>query len=131
VSEDWAAIAAEVSGDIGEIGFTSTLRRAGVGGPLSPSDETSVPAPVDFEVTVIDDNYRVRDASGTLIAKTQRTLTIGATGVVPTKADLIAVGVAKADVGVDTVWTTIMEVRPLSPGGVDLLYEIDLESSNT
>lgn len=131
MSEDWDAIAAEVSDAIGGIGFASTLRQAGEGGPLTPGDETPEPDPVDYDITVIDDKYRVRDASGTLIAKTQRTLTIGATGVVPTETDVIAVGVAKAAVGVDTVWITIMEVRPLSPGGVDLLYEIDLESSNT
>lgn len=96
--------------------------------PSTPWDTATPSAPTMHDVTAMDGNYRVRDASGTLIGQTMRTLTVAATGAVPAKNDRIAVGVAKAYVDGNTVWHEISEVRPLQPGGVALMYKVDLRS---
>lgn len=107
-----------------------TLEKPATGGdePTTPWDVETDPlgAATMYDVTAMDGNYRVRDASGTLIGQTVRTLTIAATGAAPAKNDRIAVGVAKADVDANTIWHEIAEVRPLQPGGVVLLFEVDL-----
>lgn len=116
MSEDWSAVAAEAAAAIASVGSPATLQRATTradnpwDGPLEIAGDV-------FIVTVLDDNYRVRDASGTLIGRTQRTLTIGATGVVPVKSDRIQVA---------GVWHGIIEVRALAPGGTALMFELDL-----
>lgn len=125
-------IAAEIAAALGEAGeavgsgaLACTLRRLG-SGPSSPHDETATGAPAHYPLTGIDDRREIRDASGSLTGRFRRTLTINATGEAPVKSDLIAVGVALADVDENTVFSEIEEVRPFSPGGVVLLYEVDL-----
>lgn len=110
---------------IDRFGQSATLRRAGAttGDGWNPTPG----APTDTTLRVLDFNERVRDRDGTLIGETRRTLTVSTSaGVVPTKKDTIAVGIAAGDVVSGTVFEAIIEVRPLSPAGVDLLYEIDL-----
>ena len=124
--EDWNALAAEVAADIAEDGFPSTLRKPGVGGPTSPHDATPEPSPTLHELTGIEDNKEIREQSGTVIGETRRTLYVNATGATPEEDDEIAVGVQLADVTSATVFDTIVAVRPVSPGGVALLYELDL-----
>ena len=131
-------IAARVAAGIAKVGTrtgTGTLICAlekpasGGGEPTTPWDVETDPlgAATMYDLVVVDGHFRVRDASGTLIGQTVRTLTISATGAAPAKNDRIAVGVAKADVDADTIWHEIAEVRPLQPGGVVLLYEADLK----
>lgn len=121
MAENWAAIAAEVAAGIAEVGFAATITRPGTGGPKSPEEVgfVPVPAPVTFTVTVIDDGIKDRYAPGGLVTRQARVLTIAATGVVPQKKDVITVR------GVDHV---IQQIMPLAPGGIDLLYEVELES---
>lgn len=107
----------------------STLRKAAA----DPS-ETVRETPWDnaaasytyHDLTSLDDRRQVRDKGG-LIGETRRTLMVDATGAVPTKADQVAVGVASAAVDADTEWIEILEVRPISPGGTVLFYEMDLK----
>lgn len=110
--------------------YTCTIRRASTepDEPQTPWDSPADPAndPTDYAVTAVEDIREVRDNSGALIGVTKRTLTIDATGVTPLKSDTIAVGVAPADVAEDTTFEEIIAVRPLAPGGVALLYELDL-----
>jgi hypothetical protein len=68
----------------------------------------------------------VRDMSGMLVGIQKRTLTINATGVTPTKADKIAVGVAPGDVVEGTKFEEIISVMYLSPGDTVLLYRLEL-----
>ena len=72
----------------------------------------------ELAVTVVDLNRKVRDTSG-LVEKTQRTFYMA----VPTSAP-------QADwrVKLGTVWHRIIEVRPLAPGGVAVMYEVDIET---
>jgi hypothetical protein len=114
--EDWAGIATEVAGAIGEVGFGATITRPGA--VTGPEWAPVAGVPVVYDVTVIDSMIKVRDASGTLTGEMRRRLSIEAGVVVPAKGDAITVrGVAHT---VDTVET-------LAPGGVDLLYYVTLE----
>jgi hypothetical protein len=115
MAEDWNAIASEVAAAIGEVGFEVTLRKVTVG-PATPWDEAGVTT-TDTALRCIDDRYRVRDAQGNLLQQSMRTLTVAVGAVMPAKADRVLVRGA---------WHEIAEVRPLAPGGVDLLYDLDL-----
>lgn len=110
--------------------YLCTIRRASSAPsePVNPWDSPADPAndPTDYAVTAVEDIREVRDMSGMLTGVQKRTLTIDATGVAPLKSDTIAVGVAPADVAEDTTFEEIIAVRPLAPGGVALLYELDL-----
>jgi hypothetical protein len=124
IAEEIAAGLSDAGTELGGGAFVSCLRKK-VSGPTNPYDDTS--ATYEYsDITGLDFDRQVIDASGTLIQQTQRTLTLEATGAEPTQADTIAVGVASDDVTADTVWSVITEVRPLAPAGVALLYEVDL-----
>jgi hypothetical protein len=69
------------------------------------------------QITVIDDQITRRDAGGMVTGST-RVLTIKGNGVAPQKGWRVQVR-----------GTThrIAAVKPLAPGGVDLLYDLELE----
>lgn len=68
----------------------------------------------------MDGVREVRDINGTTILETRRTLTISATGAVPTKRQSVAVGFTADQVTDNTVGHSIVEVRPLAPAGTAL-----------
>ena len=81
----------------------------------------------DWPIVVVDLNREVRDSVGTLVGKTQRTLIVSTEGlslVTPDKADTVMMG--PTGFVEDMVEHEIDEIRPLSPGGKVVLYEIDL-----
>ncbi len=81
----------------------------------------------DFPIVVVDLNREVRDSVGTLVVKTQRTLLVSTEGlslVTPDKADTVMMG--PTGFVEDMTEHKIDEIRPLSPGGTVVLYEIDL-----
>lgn len=121
MSEDWASIAAEVAFAIEDVGFAATITRKGTGGPSSPDQVNIVskPAPVTFTVRVIDDGIKDRYAPGGLVTRKARVLTISTAGTTPVKKDRITVRGVEHE---------IQAVMPLAPGGVDLLYEVELEA---
>jgi hypothetical protein len=132
MSEDWNAIAAEVDAalrSVGDIdqpdGFPATLRIPPDDAPANPWDPPGG-TPTYAELVIVQDTREVRDVNGTLIGQSVRTLMCNATGVVPSDDYTIAVGVKAADVTEDTVFEEILAVRPLSPAGVAVLYELDL-----
>lgn len=129
IADEIAAGLAEAGEELGG-GYTHCLRKQ-VSGPSGPYDNTQ-PVYEYHDVTGLDFNERVRDASGTLIQRTQRTLTLSATGAAPAKADLIAVNLTKAQVTADEAFANvahvISEVRPLAPAGDVLLFEVDLDA---
>jgi hypothetical protein len=132
MAEDWAKIAQEVDEALRSVadisqpnGFPATLRIPGNGQQQNPWDPPG--GDVTYaELVVIQDTREVRDASGTLIGQTVRTLTCSATGVEPHDDWQIAVGVKAAGVTDETVFEDILAVRPLAPAGIAVLYEIDL-----
>lgn len=130
---NWDEIATDVSAALASVGSTDagfpiTLRkRTTTGG--APWDSSG--ASEGYSYTTfhgIDSVQDVRDRIGTLIGQTRRTLTVNAiAGTVPTDDDEVAVGVTaeQAEAG-EGVWLEILEIRPLAPAGVTLLYAIDV-----
>ncbi|MEM7675136.1 MAG: hypothetical protein AAF449_03935 [Myxococcota bacterium] len=131
MSVDWADIARQVDGALKSVGVTDegfrlTLRQAAAEAGADPW-EPSADAPTYTTFVCIQDEKQVRDLGGTLIAQTVRTLTVNAmAGVVPTKADAVALGIAADEANEESLWEEIVEVRALAPAGVAVLYEIDL-----
>jgi hypothetical protein len=120
---DYARPKATAKRLLARFGQTCTLRKiTNIGTGFDPIQE-----PTDADVTAVDLNQRIRGRDGTLIGQTLRTLYVStAAGITPEKGDSVAVGVAKASVTSATPFIEIAEVRPLSPGGVNLMWEVDL-----
>lgn len=125
------SLAQEIQSALAEAGVSvsgaplvcSLRKRTGAQG--TPWDET--PAAYSLsDLTAIQSVERVRDQAGTLTGEARRTLTVDAVGEAPGKGDGLAVGIASADVTEDTPFAEIIEVRPLAPAGVSLMYELDL-----
>lgn len=113
MSGEWAAIQAEVAAAIASVGFTASLeRQCETDGPEGGAEYATV-----GQITVIDDTITRRDAGG-MVTGSARVLTIRGNGVVPQKGWRVQVR---------GVWHRIAAVKPLAPGGVDLLYDIELE----
>lgn len=113
MSEDWAAVAVEVADAIASVGFAATLERQC---PTEGSEGGAEYATVG-EITVIDDRITRRDAAG-MVTGTTRVLTIKGNGTVPLKGWRVQVR---------GTWHRIAQVMPLAPGGVDLLFDMELE----
>lgn len=113
MSENWAAIAAEVAEAIASVGFTAYLEER---------VETSGPEGDAFrrigDITVIDDRILQRDAGG-MVTGTRRVLTMKGNGVAPEKGWRVEV---RGQV------LRIAQVMPLAPGGVDLLFDLEVEA---
>jgi len=127
--EDWASVAAEVAEAIRSVGETddgypAAIRREIVTGGTSFDPVTT---PTYTTVHVIESNERVRSADGSYVDMSRRTLTVTAVpGFEPQKSDTVAVGITETEATESSDWRTITEVRPLSPAGTALLYELDL-----
>jgi hypothetical protein len=136
MSEDWKAIAGELADAIRSVsdvsqpnGYPVTLRIPGAGmvtDPATPWNPT--PAPPTYKTLYAVEGFQeIRDASGTLIGQTRHTLTVTADpDAVPMKSYSVALGIAAADADEESGWVEILEVRPLAPAGIAVLYEIDL-----
>lgn len=113
MAENWAAIASEISAAIASVGFTATLvvPEAETG----PDYDPDTAAASEVSITVIDDQIRRRDAGGT-VTETVRVLTMGAS-VVPVKGQLVRVRGETLRIG---------KVMPLAPGGVDLMFDVEV-----
>jgi|TARA_A100001391_G_scaffold205427_1_gene206158 hypothetical protein len=141
MSEDWNAVAAEVEAALQSIGDTSepnghpAVIRKVVPGVVDP-DEPWVPVTDTItyhQVVVLISDTELRDINGTLIGQTKRTVTIsGAAGVVPHDDDRIVLGMTSAQVtaagDANVAWKEIDTVKPLSPAGVAVLYDLTLVS---
>ncbi len=112
MSEDWNAIAAEVAEAIASVGFTACIeQRVESSGPEGDSFRLL------GEISVVDDRITQRDAGG-MVTGTRRVLTIKGNGVVPEKG-------WRVDVRGQIL--RIAQVIPLAPGGVDLLFDLEVE----
>ena len=130
-----ADIAAEVAAALAEAGaemgsgapLYCILKRPGTAaGSPSEAEAGGDGAPTYHEVTAVQDMRRIRDQSGMLTSEVKTVLMVDATGVAPLKSDLIAVGVRQADVDANTKFTEIANVSTTAPGGVAVLYEVEL-----
>lgn len=128
IAEEIAAALAEAGEAVGDGPLLCTLRKAGAGGRETPWDTTPEPGPDLYELTALEVYLRLRDASGTLTGEQIRKLTVNATGAEPVNGDEIAVGVAKDAVTPETKFAEITQVTKVAPGGVALMYELELAS---
>lgn len=136
MAENWKAIATEVADAIKSIGSTDagypvTLRIPGT--TSGPDYDPVIGPPTYHTLHCIESSHLVRDASGTLIEQTLRTLTVTAVaGVVPSDNHQVLVGqdLTYVDEATDAAlpWVGIVRVRPLAPAGTAVLYELDLSS---
>lgn len=136
MAENWSAIAAEVDGALREIGdvtqpngFPVTLRKVVVTGGNPWDPESGTPTPTYTEFVGFETTQELRDINGTLTGQTRHTITVNATaGVVPHDDDRIALNMTAANAAAApaSVWVDILAVRPLSPSGIPVLFEIDL-----
>lgn len=120
MAEDWAAIAAEVTAALQEVGATSAsetvhIRRITKTGP----DYDPVFNSDDYPCTLVQMTIDLTKATGTLIEATDRMAMISSSDlpIVPTTADVIVIGTREH---------AIKSIQPLQPdpGSVALVYEV-------
>lgn len=117
MAEDWEAIAAEVAAAVAEVGFAATLIQPGA--PTGSAYDPTPGADVTTPITIIDDTVMVSDRPMASDLLGKRTITIATkAGMTPQRGDKIRVG--------SETPAEIEEIRPLRPGGVVLLWEVDL-----
>lgn len=132
MAEDWSSIAAEVTEAIRSVsdvsqpnGYPVTLRIPGT--QTGPDYDPVIGPPTYKTLYAVEGFQEIRDASGTLIGQTRHTLTVTADpDAVPLKSYRVALGITAEEASEASQWVEILEVRPLSPAGVAVLYEIDL-----
>ena len=113
MSENWTAVATEIAEAIASVGFAATLEtQCDDGGPEGGAEYAQEEA-----ITVIDDQITKRDVGG-MVTGFARVLTIKGNGTVPRKGWRVKVR---------GQWHVIATVKPLAPGGVDLLFDLELE----
>jgi hypothetical protein len=111
---DYASAQATATELIRFFGQNLTLRQRVSDGAATPSFSET-----DTVVRAVDLNVMQRFGAENQNRKARRTLYISTSaGVVPGEGDRVQIG---------SEWHTIEEVRPLNPGGIDLMYEADLE----
>lgn len=113
--EDWNAVAREVAEAIASVGFTATLNVPNRTGGTEA--DPIFGDPTGTAITVIDDQVRRRDSGGT-VTETVRVLTMSAQ-VVPVKGQTVVVRGETLRIG---------KVMPLAPGGIDLLFDVEVEA---
>jgi hypothetical protein len=134
MSEDWAAVAAEVEAairSVGDItqpdGYPAVLRKMVEtdGDPYDPDAGTIAPAYTT--IRILEDNRRIRDATGTLIDRVDHVITVGTgSGVVPADEDMIAMGITAEEASDTSDWIGIDNIVTTAPAGIALMYEITL-----
>lgn len=117
MAEDWNAIAEEVAADLADVGFPVSVEQPSAVNIGTVADPEYGP-PTLIDVSAIERMIKRRDAEGVILSVV-RSLLIPAGSVVPEKGWRIRVR---------GKWHRINEVYPLAPGGVDLMYRLELES---
>ncbi len=123
---DYTKLAGSIQADFSEFGQRAYLRKPGAksGTAFNPT----VGAPVNWPITVIENNRRVRNRDGALVEGAGLSIKVSIEGlglVAPEKSDTIFMG--STPYIEEMVEYKILEVRPKQPGGVVVLYDIDLE----
>ncbi len=116
---DYVAIEIKAAELIQKFGRNATLRRISkVPGTTPKRWESAEGTPTDSEVRMVFLDYNIRDVDGTRILKgDQRVFLRGDVGIDVSDQDFVIDGTVKWEV---------KNVQPLNPGGVTLLYELQL-----
>lgn len=116
MAEDWQAIAAEVAGALGDVGYNATLVRATWTGPdhyRQAGPEQLIP------VRLLGDTLALGLVNGTTIQASDRREMMAAEGTAPTPADHLRIG---------TTNYAVIRAEPFAPGGVALYYDLILRA---
>ncbi|CAM3779121.1 hypothetical protein [Litorimonas haliclonae] len=130
MAEDWEAVRAEVAAGIASVssdgeGFPAVLQTRGE--RASDFDEPSSEFTY-HDLIIVDTNRVARDRNGSILAM-ERTLLVSADiNITPSKDDKVCVGITKDDVSESTAWSEIVDVIPVSPAGITVLYKLKLEA---
>lgn len=137
MSEDWSGIAAEVTEALKSVsdvnqpnGYPAALRKPGApsGDPYDPTPGAATYA----TVWCVETRREVRDQTGTAIIRVERVLLVSATeGVTTSDNDHIAPGIEAGAVDAGTLWEEIEDVKPLSPAGITVMFEVVLSGTQT
>lgn len=122
---DYAGLAISLHADFNEFGQRAYLRKAAA--PTGTAYDPTVGNPRDWPVTVIDNRKAVRDRDGALVESSGHSIKMSTEGldfVTPEKSDTIMMGPIPFPEKMTEF--EIAEVRPKSPGGVVVVYDIDL-----
>lgn len=113
---DYLATRADADELIAEFGQAGAIRRVGATSTVNPWDPEAS-ASVDHPCLLVDLEYSAGEANGTLIRQTDRKIlmSVSTLTIEPTEADQVVVGGHAME---------IVNVSPLAPGGVVILYEI-------
>ena len=110
---------------IARFGQNATLRRLESVGPQWAPKQY----PTDTTIKAVDLDILKRDRDGSLTAESSRNLLISTSaGIVPRQDYKIVIGLAASAVTDESDWHEIENVKPLSPGGTDILYEAALKT---
>ncbi len=115
---DYSALKTRAEALITKFGQTATLRQlaTGAGAGYQPIRGT----PTDTPIEVIDLRKMERDAAGVLTKEVRRQLLVSTkASVTPQKDDTVQIG---------STWHKILAVRPVNPGGTNLLFKLELET---
>ncbi|WP_157001468.1 hypothetical protein [Paracoccus sp. S4493] len=116
MAEDWQAIAAEVAGALGDVGYGATLVRHTWIGP----DHDRQPGPDQLiPVKLLGDTLALGLVNGTSIRASDRREMMAAAGTTPTPADHLRIG---------TTSYAIIRCEPFAPGGIALYYDLILRA---
>lgn len=113
---DYTSLAAAAADLIDVFGQEATLRKRGTA--TGPAYDPTFGADESYTITCVDLNQMVRDGVS-LTDQTRRTLYVSTEGlsVSPEQGDRVEIGGSVHEA---------IEVRPLAPGGVDIMWEVDL-----
>lgn len=112
---DYLAIRDAADAALNEAGQSGYLRRTGTGAgsdPWNPGSST----PVDYPIVFVLIDYTMRDRDGTTIQQNDQQAIIRAGGL-----DIEASDIDQLVDKAGKVWE-VVNLRPLAPGGVTLLY---------
>ena len=113
---DYARPRATAERLIARFGRTATLRKPGA--VTGPANDPTYGAPTDTTITCVDLEQRVRDGA-TLTDITRRTLIVSTSaGVTPSEGDTVVIDGGEHEA---------LEVRTLAPGGVTVMWEVDIQ----
>lgn len=115
MAEDWAAVAAEVTEALKEVGGTAAIRRSTTSGPSYDPQITTT----DYSCTLVQDMIDMTKVTGTLIDKTDRMEFVSASDleIRPVPGDKLVLGGSVH---------AIKSVQPLQPDptGPVVYYEV-------
>jgi len=113
--EDWTAIAADAAQGIAEVGYSAILIKNG--GRSGPSHNPIIAAGTSHACTVLEKKISQYERANTNISASERKFLVSTEGltVAPETQDKLQI---------DGKDLSIVQVQPLQPGGVVVLWEV-------